>query len=101
MEMHLRFASVVVACFSVCTAIASDSYAGDLKPYPLPPEARVRFEKLAASSDVLILGEIHGTQEVPELVASLLHPLTKLGYHTLALEVPSNYQTSLLQWLSG
>jgi hypothetical protein len=67
----------------------------------LPPEARARIENLAASSDVLILGEIHGTQEVPELVASLLGPLTKLGYHTLALEVPSNDQASLLEWLSG
>jgi len=67
----------------------------------LPPAASAQIENLAASSDILILGEIHGTQEVPELVASLLDPLTKMGYHRLALEVPSNYQASLLKWLRG
>ncbi len=50
---------------------------------------------------MLILGEMHGTQEVPELVAGLLGPLTKLGYRTLALEVPSNEQASLLKCLRG
>src|SRR5262249_30602999 len=82
-------------------AIQSGSYAGDLKAYPLPPEARARIQDLAARSEILILGEIHGTQEVPELVASLLAPLTELGYHTLALEVPSNEQASLLAWARG
>jgi len=40
-------------------------------------------------------------QEVPELVASLLTPLTGLGYHTLALEVPNKDQASLLAWARG
>ena len=91
----------VILCFYLCFAICSDSFAGDLKPYPLPPATRTHIENLAASSDILILGEIHGTQEVPELAASLLGPLGKLGYHTLAFEVPNNYQASLLAWLHG
>jgi hypothetical protein len=46
-----------LACFAIGLAIPSDSCGGDLKPYPLPPEARTGVEKLAASSDVLLLGE--------------------------------------------
>ncbi|AGA28453.1 hypothetical protein [Singulisphaera acidiphila] len=82
-------------------AIPSVSYAADLKPYPLPPAARADIEKLAASSNVLILGETHGTQEVPELTASLLEPLAKLDYHILAIEVPNKEQASLLAWAHG
>jgi hypothetical protein len=85
----------VLTCLAIGLAIPSDSCGGDLKPYPLPPEARTGIEKLAAGSDVLVLGEIHGTQEVPQLVAGLLAPLTELGYHTLAIEVPSNRQAAV------
>ena len=82
-------------------AFQGASYAGDLKPYPLPPAASAQIKNLAANSDILILGEIHGTQEVPELVASLLTPLTEVDYHILALEVPNNVQGSLLAWARG
>ena len=99
--MWVHHWTIVVACFSLCSAIDCESYAGDLKPLPLPPAAKAQLENLAATSDILILGEMHGTQEVPELVASLLGPLAKLGYHTLALEVPSDEQASLLSWSRG
>jgi hypothetical protein len=100
-RVRLHHSAIVLACLSNCLAIQRDSYVGDLKPYPLPPAAEAPLKKLAASSDILILGEIHGTQEVPELVASLLAPLTELGYNTLALEVPNNDQASLLAWARG
>lgn len=100
--MRVHHSATVIACFlDLCLAFCRDSSAGDFKPYPLPPAARAGIENLAESSDVLILGEMHGTQEVPELVAGLLGPLTKLGYHTLALEVPNNEQASLLKCLHG
>jgi hypothetical protein len=92
---------MVLAGLSLCLATEGDSNASDLRPYPLPPAARARIEELAASSEVLILGEVHGTQEVPALVAGLLEPLTKLGYHTLALEVPNDVQASVLAWARG
>ena len=91
----------LLACLLACHAIRGSSYAGDLKPYPLPPEARARIEDLAASSDVLILGEFHGTREVPELVAGLLAPLNERGYRVLALEVPNDQQAPLLAWARG
>jgi hypothetical protein len=48
-----------------------------------------------------MLGEIHGTREVPGLVAGLLTSLTDRGYHTLALEVPNDAQVALLAWARG
>jgi hypothetical protein len=100
-RVRVHFSAIVFACLSSWLAIEIDSYAGDLTRYPLPPSARAPIENLATSSDLLILGEMHGTQEVPQLVASLLAPLTELGYNTLALEVPNNFQASLLAWARG
>jgi erythromycin esterase-like protein len=99
--MRVHQFMIVLACFAIGLAIPSDSRGGELKPYPLPPEARTGVEKLAASSDVLVLGEMHGTQEVPQLVAGLLAPLSELGYHALALEVPNNQQAAVLAWARG
>src|SRR6267142_1373533 len=72
-----------------------------LEPYPLPSKAQQAMEELAKSSDVLILGELHGTQEVPRLAAELLGPLSKLGYGVLALEVPADQQEALTEWATG
>ena len=88
----------VIPCLVVSVTILGDSRGGDLKPYALPPEVSTGVEKLAAKSDVLLLGEFHGTQEVPQLVASLLAPLSELGYHTLAIEVPNNEQSAVRAW---
>jgi hypothetical protein len=100
--MRVHHSVTVIACsWHLWLAICCESSAEDFKPYPLPPAARTGIENLAKSSDILIFGEMHGTQEVPELIAGLLGPLTKLGYHTLALEVPSNEQASLLKYLRG
>jgi hypothetical protein len=66
-----------------------------LRPYPLPADITQSFAEIASQSDLLMFGEFHGTQEVPALAASLLAPLTKLGYNVLALEVPSDQQAPL------
>jgi hypothetical protein len=98
---RVHLSAILLVCLSSCLAVQGDSYADDLKPYPLPPAARDRIESLAAGSDLLILGECHGTREVPELVASLLPRLNEQGYHNLALEVPSTDQASLMAWARG
>jgi len=72
-----------------------------LKPYPLAPAVQRSLNELAAQSDMLILGETHGTQEVPAVAAALLAPLTKLGYLVLAVEVPADQQASLTAWATG
>jgi hypothetical protein len=72
-----------------------------LEPYPLTASAERSITDLAAQSDVLILGETHGTREVPAVGEALLAPLTKLGYGVLALEVPSDQRAPLTEWPTG
>ncbi len=72
-----------------------------LEPYPLPAKALESLTKLADESDVLVLGETHGTQETPAVAAALLGPLAKLGYGALALEIPAHEQQRLVDWATG
>jgi len=87
--------------FSTCAAALAQLGPDTIEPYPLPTAVQGSVNELAAQSDVLILGEIHGTQEVPAVAAALLAPLTKLGYQVLALEVPADQQASLTAWATG
>jgi hypothetical protein len=70
----------------------------DLSPYPLPPQVFEDLQALAAESDVLIVGEMHGTREVPRLIAELLPALAPLGYQGLALEIPADARDDLADW---
>jgi hypothetical protein len=72
-----------------------------LRPYALPTNVQTTLERVAAESDVLILGELHGTQEVATVSAALLGPLSKLGYGVLALEIPVDQKQPLLNWATG
>lgn len=72
-----------------------------LDPYPLPAKVLADLDKLGGESDVLILGEVHGTQEVPGVAAALLAPLSKRGYGVLALEIPTDQQRPLMDWATG
>ena len=58
-----------------------------IAPYDLPPPVKARLLDLAARSDLLMLGETHGTQEVPRLVLGLLDDLAGLGYGGLGMEI--------------
>ena len=72
-----------------------------LEPYALPEAADRAVVGLARGCDVLVLGECHGTQEVPRLALGLLPELSALGYNTLALEVPNDAQGPLTAWAMG
>jgi hypothetical protein len=99
--MFRRFMICIAMSFSVCLAADKAPTIDPLQPYQLPAEVSASIKDVAAQSDVLILGEVHGTQEVPMLAASLLPNLTELGYHVLALEIPSDQLTPLKAWASG
>ncbi len=98
--MRMTRRAVAFACVASALVIRHAG-AGDLKPYSLTAETRARFAGFAAGSDVLVLGELHGTQEVPRLVAGLLAPLNERGYRVLALEMPHDQQESLQNWALG
>jgi len=70
----------------------------DLSPYPLPPQVFEGLQALAAESDVLIVGEMHGTSEVPRVIAELLPALEPLGYRGLALKIPADVRDDLAGW---
>jgi hypothetical protein len=67
----------------------------------LPEAVRLELREVARQNDCLIFGELHGTQEVPQLLALLLDDLTALGYGGLGLEIPRVEQEPLMQWGSG
>jgi hypothetical protein len=69
--------------------------------YPLPLDVRQSLKTLANDCDLLVVGEVHGTKEVPAIVEALLPTLTKLGYRTLALEIPRDEQPAIAAWATG
>ncbi len=71
---------------------------GALEPYLLPDMVLKTLQDVAAQSDVLILGELHGTQEVPRLVQTLLPSLAAWGYGALALEIDADQHRALVDW---
>ncbi|HEX4143640.1 MAG TPA: hypothetical protein VHY91_08915 [Pirellulales bacterium] len=87
--------------FSTCAAVHAQGVPKAIEPYPLPAPAAKALVELAGESDVLILGEMHGSREVPAVAAALLGPLSKLGYGALALEVPAEQQGPLTDWATG
>jgi hypothetical protein len=56
---------------------------------------------LAQQSDFLLFGELHGTQEPPQLLAALLDDLTSLGYGGLALEIRRGDREPIMRWATG
>ena len=70
--------------------------------YALPPGCRgAGLLQIAASNHLLLFGELHGTREVPAVVAGLLPKLVERGYRGLGLEVPRDQQAPLTAWADG
>ena len=99
--MLTRRVGFVPLLFSTCVAVHAQTLPDSIQPYPLPARAERALVALAGEADVLVLGEMHGSQEVPAVAAALLGPLTKLGYGALALEVPAEEQRPLTDWATG
>src|SRR3982074_680862 len=67
----------------------------------LPPGVDASVLDLAGRCDLLLFGELHGTREVPALIAGLLSKLGELGYGGLGLEVPSDQRQALAESAAG
>jgi len=67
----------------------------------LPPEVAELVLQIAARNHLLLFGELHGTREVPALVAGLLPKLVDQGYRGLGLELPRDQQPALTAWADG
>jgi hypothetical protein len=70
----------------------------ELAPYELSTDVVQALIDVAVMSDVLLFGELHGTQEVPRLLVRLLDDLAAVGYRGLALEIPQDVRNMLEQW---
>jgi hypothetical protein len=70
-------------------------------PVVLPADVEQAVLDLAGRCDLLLFGELHGTREVPALIAGLLGKLRQLGYGGLGLEVPSDQRQMLADWATG
>lgn len=92
MSASTRFPNATGAAANVVSAVPA------LPAYPLPLDVREGLLKLADESDVLIVGEMHGTREVPYLLAELLPDLADRGYQGLALEIPADARNDLAGW---
>ncbi len=100
--MNVDCAKCVAAAFAIfCTTACAESAIPDQQPYPLPADVLQSVEKLASDCDILVLGEMHGTKEVPAVAETLLDPLTKLGYRAIALELPRDEQRVIDNWATG
>ena len=73
----------------------------DLPLYPLSDDVRAALGGVAHDGDILFIGEIHGTREVPGVLASLVPALTPLGYRVLALEMSLSVRETLVAWADG
>lgn len=73
----------------------------ELAPYPLPDTVVEKLTTAASDNDILMLGECHGTKEIPALAASLIPELSKRGYGVLALELPNDEVKMLFDWATG
>jgi len=92
----------LIAALLIPTAVACGQVSVPTpQHYELPQKATEALAGLASETDVLMLGETHGTQEVPAVAAALLAPLSKLGYGVLALEIPSDQRQPLIDWAAG
>jgi hypothetical protein len=68
--------------------------------YVLPGEVLGQIAELADDADALFFGEIHGTQEIPRIIAGLLPMLCEHGYRGFGVEAPRFEQENLRRWLS-
>ena len=94
----------VAALAMVGTALASgDGGHSRLQGQQAPAivEAAAQIAEHAAGHRLLVLGELHGTAQIPALVARLATAYARQGPLTLALEVPHSEQPAIDRYLDS
>lgn len=94
-----RFVPLLVAGFVALSAPAPAQDGDGASVWPADA-ASAGIAALMARHSLVILGEIHGTAEVPALVAAVLAERVAGGRPvTLAVEIPDSHQAALDAWL--
>jgi hypothetical protein len=99
--MRRSFLALVAVLALGCARTGALEPIPELEAYPLPAGAQASLLELAGVCDVLILGETHGTREVPAIVETLADGLTKAGFGAIALEIPHDEQPAIEVWATG
>jgi len=72
-----------------------------LDTVPIDLAGRQALLDVAAAAKVLFIGDLHGTREIPGLLATLTTQLAPLGYGALGLEMPPEESGALSAWADG
>lgn len=67
----------------------------------LPDDVLRELCEQAAQIDLFLVGELHGTREVPQLLALLWDNLRPHGYAGLAIEMPQSQRKLIVDWANG
>jgi hypothetical protein len=73
---------------------------GQTKYFDLAKLDSLDFKQFIADKKVIVIGEMHGTTEIPLFVLSLIRKLSKnKGRITIGLEIPTNHQREVEEFL--
>jgi hypothetical protein len=74
---------------------------GQIKLFDLENADTTKFRNFLADKRVIVVGEMHGTTEVPAFVLKLIRQLSQKDTTiSVGLEIPTNYQTDIDNFLS-
>lgn len=98
-----RMLLVVVMLMALQPLMAGASAPPPLQGQQAPAivEAAAQIAEHAAGHRLVVLGELHGTAEIPALAARLASAYTQQGPLTLALEVPHTEQPEIDRYLDS
>lgn len=83
-------------------ALGTGAFAQPAQQVAVDVDPATGLAALLATHSPVVLGEIHGTVEVPALVGAVLALRVAAGQATtLALEIPDSHQADLDAWLAG
>lgn len=75
---------------------------GQTKIYDLDKLGSINFANFTAGKKVIVVGEMHGTTEVPLFVLHLVKQLAKAKKQlTVGLEIPNNYQKDIDEFMKN
>jgi uncharacterized iron-regulated protein len=80
----------------------SFAVSGQTKIYDLNKLDSINFKNFIADKKVIVVGEMHGTTEVPLFVLQLVKELRKTQRKlTVGLEIPINYQKDINEFIKN
>jgi len=90
------FRSVFLTCSLVATGLSMGA-----NNQQAAAEAVELIRKAAADHRLILIGELHGTKQIPELLAELISVYSREGPVLLGLEIPNSEQAAFARFLTS